>query len=243
MTESALVSIIIPARNEELYIGRTLEALFVAARNLETAGGRAETIVVDNASTDATADRAGEFPVTVVREETRRIASVRNAGARAARGEFLVFLDADSRPSPNALVRIAETLSSGRYAGGGVKIRPEKWNLGVLVVYGGLPLVTRILGVSAGMLFSTREAFDAVGGFDERLYAAEDLELAIALKRHARICGKKFANLSDVYITTSIRKLHKSTIREHLIFPWYLVNKQAVRRRENCRLWYNDGYR
>jgi glycosyltransferase involved in cell wall biosynthesis len=238
-----VISVVIPAWNEEKYIGAALEALFAAAENLKAAGGEAEVIVVDNASSDATAERAARFGVKVIREEERRIATVRNAGARAATGGFLAFLDADSRPSPNALVRIRETLSSGQYLGGGVRIRPEKWTLAAAPAFAGLRVVERILGISAGMVFATREAFDAVGGFDESVYASEDLRFVLALREYARKCGKKFANLSDVSIITSIRKYRRARLGDLWAMPRYIFDRKAVEERRNCGLWYDERYR
>jgi len=241
--QGPLLSLVIPAWNEEHYITPTLETVFEAVAQLESAGGCAEVIVVDNVSTDTTVAKASAFPVRVVTEERRCIAAVRNRGARAACGDYLVFLDADSRPSPNSLVRIRETLSSGRYAGGGVRILPERWVPGVVPLFLLAPVLRLVYGISAGMIFATREAFEAVGGFNDLLYAAEDLEFVRALRAFARKTGKKFANLTDVNIRTSVRKFEKAGWRDWLIFPKYLLNRNSVRRRENCRLWYAEEHR
>lgn len=239
----ALVTVIIPAFNEADYIGPTLEALFEAVGNYEAAGGRAEVVVVDNASTDATVAAASSFPVRIVREEKRQIAAVRNRGAAEARGANLIFLDADSHPSPNALVRICGLLSTGGYAGGGVRILPGRWTLGTLWVMPLMPILQVVFGVSGGMIFCTREAFDAIGGFDESFYAAEDLDFVLRLKDWGLRRALAFGNLADVQIRTSMRKLSKATLADFLIFPHYLLDKSSVKRRENCALWYNGAYR
>jgi glycosyltransferase involved in cell wall biosynthesis len=243
MYEKARLSVVIPAWNEEKYIAPTLEALLAAGQTLESAGGAFEVIVVDNASTDRTVECAKAFPVTVISEQRRCIATVRNRGVEAARGEFLAFVDADSRASVNSLERIWRTLSAGKCAGGGVKILPDKWTLSVIPFYGLGPAMQLLLGISAGMIFATREAFDAVGGFDEALYAAEDLEFVRAIKAWGRKCGKKFANLTDVHIKTSTRKFTKASFRDWLIFPRYMLNPASVRRIENCRFWYAEENR
>ncbi len=82
------LSLIIPACNEEAYLGATLEAARQA--------GDVEVVVVDNASTDRTAAVATSFRAKVVRESQRSIARARNAGAANATGDVLVFLDADT---------------------------------------------------------------------------------------------------------------------------------------------------
>lgn len=238
-----MLSIIIPARNEEKYLGPTLESVFAAIDRLP--GGRrlVEVIVVDNISTDRTVECARSFPVRIVTEERRRIAAVRNRGAREARGRFLAFVDADSHPSPNAVLRIYRTLQSGRFAGGGVLIHPDRYVFGVLSAYVVLFVIRAFWGISAGMIFATAEAFHAVGGFDESLFAAEDLQFATALKKHALGRGLAFANLADVHIKTSTRKLEKASFADFLIFPRYLFDKESVRNLDNCRLWYSDENR
>jgi glycosyltransferase involved in cell wall biosynthesis len=243
MSGKPLVSIVIPAWNEEKYITATLESVFVAGMYLERAGGSYEVIVVDNDSSDATAARAAEFPVRIVREERHCIAAVRNRGARAARGEYLVFLDADSRASENSLTRICETLSGGCYVGGGVKIYPDKWSLRTFPFYAMGPVMMIVLGVTAGMIFSTREAHTAVKGFDEALYAAEDLDFVTNIKAFGRKTGKKFAHLTDVHIKTSVRKFRTARLRDWLIFPRYFLNRNIVRNADNCRFWYAEGHR
>ncbi len=243
MSDAPILSLVIPAWNEERYITPTLEAVFRAVRRLKAAGGTVEVVVVDNESSDATVERARAFPVRIVTEERHCIAAVRNAGARAARGRFLAFVDADSHPSENSLLRIREALSTGRYAGGGVRIHPERWFVRLLPLFLLAPCMRILLGVSAGMIFVTREDFEAVGGFDEGFYAAEDLRFVTALKRRADKTGKKFANLSDVHITTSVRKFDKAGWWDWLVFPKYLLNPESARRPENCRLWYSEGHR
>jgi glycosyltransferase involved in cell wall biosynthesis len=93
VSEMTAISFIIPAYNEERYLGRTLNAIDQAARTL---GEPAEVIVVDDASTDRTAAIAHAHGARVVSVRCRQIAATRNAGARDAQGEMLVFVDADT---------------------------------------------------------------------------------------------------------------------------------------------------
>ena len=89
----ALVSFIIPAYNEERLLGGTVDAIHQAARAL---GDPFEVIVADDASSDRTAAIAREHGAHLIAVEFRQIAATRNAGARAANGEMLVFVDADT---------------------------------------------------------------------------------------------------------------------------------------------------
>ncbi|HUJ80049.1 MAG TPA: glycosyltransferase [Nitrospiria bacterium] len=199
------VSVIIPAYNEAAYIGKLLDSLSVARQQLAP-GRHSEIIVVDNGSTDATAAIAQEKGATVVQESERKIAAVRNAGARAARGGTLIFIDADNLASPNLLAEIDRVMQSGRYVGGGVEVLPDRWSIGIAITYVFFWTSFWLLGVSAGVIFASRQAFNAVGGFDPTLYAGEDAKIVWQLKQWARGQGKRFCNLRSAHIITSTRK-------------------------------------
>src|SRR5450759_1941685 len=110
-----MISFIIPAHDEERLTGRTLSALHTAASALDEPY---EVIVVDDASTDATAAVAARHGARLVTVPHLQIASARNAGARHAHGDLLVFVDADTDVSeavPGAAVR---AIRSGAVGGG-----------------------------------------------------------------------------------------------------------------------------
>src|SRR6059036_2648824 len=89
-----MISFIVPAYNEEHELSDTLAAIRAAASG---APRPYEIIVVDDASTDATPQIASEAGAKVVRINRRQIAASRNAGGRTAQGEYLFFVDADTR--------------------------------------------------------------------------------------------------------------------------------------------------
>src|ERR1700740_1430848 len=91
-----MISFIIPAHNEEFELSSTLAAIHAASSNT---GQPYEIVVVDDASTDATPEIAAQAGAEVVRIKRRQIAAARNAGGRAALGEYLFFVDADTRIS------------------------------------------------------------------------------------------------------------------------------------------------
>src|SRR4051812_9742310 len=97
------VSLIIPAFNEERLIGETLSAVKIASAAFTRRGWDTELIVCDNNSTDRTNQIAQEAGARVVFEPVNQIARARNTGAAAATGEWLLFVDADSQPSPELL--------------------------------------------------------------------------------------------------------------------------------------------
>jgi glycosyltransferase involved in cell wall biosynthesis len=201
-----VISFIVPAHDEERLLGATLEALAHSAAALDESS---EIIVVDDASIDGTAAIARARNVRVVRVDARHIAAARNAGAQARSGDLLVFVDADTLVNPAVVLGTVGAMRGG--AGGG----------GAMVTWDGtLPIWARALArltqwsmsaatIAAGCyVFATRTAFDAVGGFDTRLYATEEIALSHALKK----CGR-FVILREQVITSG-RKLRTHSIAE-----------------------------
>jgi len=125
------LSFIIPAHDEERLLGPTLKAIAVASGAL---GERPQVIVADDASTDRTATVAREHGAFVVAVNRRQIAAARNAGASAATGEMLVFVDADTIVDA-AVVRAAVQAMHSGAVGGGCAVRFD----------GRLPLYGRVL--------------------------------------------------------------------------------------------------
>jgi glycosyltransferase involved in cell wall biosynthesis len=228
------ISFIIPAYNEERLLGRTLSAIAEAARVLNEAS---EVIVVDDASTDRTAEVAQAHAARVITVNCRQIAATRNAGASEARGEMLVFVDADTIITA-AAVRAAIAALRGGAVGGGCAFRFD----GRLPLWGrvmeavAVP-VYRLVGLASGcFLFCTRDAFRAVGGFDETLFGAEEAALSRALRGQGR-----FVVLRES-VTTSGRKLRAYSGREVLrvLLRLAVSGSNAVRRRETLDIWYGE---
>jgi|GEM_PF-5627576 len=112
-------SVIIPAYNEQVWLTRSLPALREAMHGLPWEG---EVIVVDNNSTDQTAQVAREHGARVVFEPRNQISRARNAGARVARGRYLVFLDADTYLSRQLLQTALRNLDERTCCGGGALV-------------------------------------------------------------------------------------------------------------------------
>lgn len=237
------ISVIIPAYNEEKYLGATIENVKQAIREYQkTYSLPVEVIVVNNNSTDRTDQVAREHGVRAVFEAKNQIAIARNAGGRAARGEIVTFLDADSHISLNLLTTVHEVMSSGQYIGGGVawvyRDKPSLWAtiLGVTRDVIG----RRIFGVSTGLIYTSKETFDKLGGFDERYYAAEEGRFILDLKKLGKKEGKKFCNIKEGYVITSARKFEQLkapmllwTGLKFVLFPWKFRDRKA------CSFWYD----
>ena len=179
-----MISFVVPAHNEQACLGRTLQAIHDAAC---TIGQPYEVIVVDDASTDATADVGRIAGAIVVPVNNRQIAATRNAGGRAAQGERLFFVDADTVIGPSVVASAVRHMDRGA-AGGGAPARFEgPVPLYIHLIMWWFGLLMRLGGMTGGaFMFCTREAFEATGGFDERLFGAEDAAMCWALKREGR---------------------------------------------------------
>lgn len=229
-----MISFVVPAYNEERLLGACLEAIHAAGRQL---GRPYEVVVADDDSTDATQSVAQTHGARVVPVSFRQIARTRNAGARATTGEFLVFVDADTLVTPRAVQAAVRALDEGA-VGGGAEARLE----GRLPLYVRLlqPLVLayfRIARFAAGcFIFCTRKAFEAVGGFDERLFGAEEIVLSQALKRQGR-----FVVLREPVITSG-RRLRAHSGWELLRFMGTLGfhGWGVARSRERMGMWYHN---
>lgn len=190
-----MITFIIPAHNEELLIGRTISALHTAAGAMSEPY---EIIVVDDASTDATSTAAARCGARVLSVNYRQIAAARNAGAAQAQGDLLVFVDADT-DVPRTVVGAAVHAMRVGAVGGGARARFD----GFVPIYGRILAwlwlwIQRFGHLASGcFLFCTRHAFEAAGGFDKTLYAAEDVVLSRRLKRLGR-----FVILREVVVTS-----------------------------------------
>jgi glycosyltransferase involved in cell wall biosynthesis len=239
-----LLSVIIPAYNEEKLIASAIGSVFRSNSPLLDQG-RVEIIVADNASTDSTATLAREAGARVVHEATRQIARARNAGARAARGDYLIFLDADSEMHPAQLQRVVELLDTGKVIGGGAVVSMEaSWDYQVFVKTWNT--ISRLARWAAGsFLFCTRAAFEETGGFDEQLFASEELALSKQLKALARRDGRKFVILTDLPVRTSNRKVVDHTRWEVYrgLFRLALRGRGGLRDRAACYFWYPETRR
>lgn len=232
-------AIVIPAWNEADFLGDTLRSIQQAMQAV--VGHHGDLIVVDNHSTDDTAAIAERAGVRVVFEPINQIARARNAGARAAGGDALVFIDADSAPPAALLQRALDRLDTGRVVGGGAMLAPDKpiddlarsglefWNR-----------IGRRLNVAAGcFLFVRRDAFDAIGGFDERVYAGEEIFLSRRLKRHGRRRGMRFEIIPEPPVITSVRKLEWYTPMQLARQAALVLIPGAVFSRFLCGTWYD----
>ena len=125
-----------------------------ARQNFHNGSNAVEVIVSDNCSTDKTAEIAESRGCTVVKEDKRVIAAVRNAGAAVATGEIICFLDADSQIHPNTFNAVEQAISSGKVVGGATGVTLDRMTLGIAMTYYlvMLPMIL-VTGMDTGVVF------------------------------------------------------------------------------------------
>ncbi len=182
-----LVSVVIPCYGQSVFLVEAIESVLAQEH------ARVETIVVDDGSPDDTAAVAARYPaVRYLRQANQGVSAARNAGLRASRGDYVVFLDADDRLLPGALAAGLAAFTahpecafvygefrfiSERGAVQGQRVRhPTTGDL-----YRALLLRNHIEMLST-VLFR-RDVLVAARGFETRLRAAEDYELLLRLAR------------------------------------------------------------
>jgi hypothetical protein len=183
-----LFSVVIPTLDRIALLRRTLATVFAQ----EHAG--AEIIVVDDGSTDGTPEYLASLAprVRVVRLERRGPGAARNAGATAASGDYLAFLDSDDLWFPWTLTTFADVIAHhGRpsfICGRFVQFSDERALADCPVqavraeVYRDyLSSWPRQLVIGAGMVVVKRDAFEAVGGFASDPVNLEDHDLSLKL--------------------------------------------------------------
>jgi glycosyltransferase involved in cell wall biosynthesis len=199
-------SLVIPAHNEELLLPRLLDSVFAARARWRQGPSAIEVIVADNVSTDRTATIAKERGCRVVEVEERRIASVRNGGAAVAEGEILCFVDADSEIHPETFNAIEDSSASGRVVAGATGVWMERWSLGIAMTWALFMPLVWLTRMDTGVVFCRKEDFVTIGGYDERRFFGEDVQLLWDLRRIGRKRKQRLTRLRTVKALGSTRK-------------------------------------
>jgi len=232
-----MISFIVPAHNEKACLGRTLAAIHESGR---AAGQPYEIVVVDDASTDHTAEIALQNNARVVSVNHRQIAATRNSGGRAAQGKYLFFVDADTTINPRTVILAIRSMDRGA-AGGGAPTWLDKnervplyvWVLVVITMIG-----AKLIGFTGGaFMFCTQTAFEATGGFDERFFWAEEGGFALALKRQGRfvVLWRPVHTSGRRFRTTSGLQILWTVTRAALVPRKMLTQRSSVQ-----KIWYDS---
>lgn len=239
------VSLVIPAFNEEKLLPQTLAAIERARAGFTDAGWESELIVCNNNSTDRTGEVAAAGGARVVFEPVNQIGRARNTGAAAATGDWILFVDADSRPSRELFAAAATMAASGRAIAIGSTVRLDGGGRAWRMLAESWNRLSRWAGLMAGsFIFVERAAFQEVGGFNLQLFAAEEIDLTKRLRTLGRKQGRRIVILHRTPLETSARKTELYSFRE--LFSFFLRGLfrpfSTLSRREACSPWY-DGRR
>jgi len=231
-------SFIIPAYNEQSLIAAAIDAIDTSAPAALTGGH--ETIVVNDASTDRTAEIARAKGARVIDVHKRQIAAVRNAGAQIATGQIFIFVDADTLVTIPTLRELDRLMQNPRILAGGARLDfdrpPPFWAHVAARIFLFFFFAANL--AAGGFIFARRETFLQAGRFDERFFCGEEVHLSKALKRLG-----KFRIIKQPVIT-SARKFRMKTARDHLNLLKHMVRrgKKGWESREGLDIWY-DGSR
>ena len=239
-------SLIVPAWNEAAFLSDTLQQVNAAIEQLHGSTEHiGELIVVDNNSTDNTAAIAREYGATVVFEPVNQIARARNRGATVASGQALIFIDADTVCSYQLLTSVLDHLASDLVVGGGSLITPDREvaPAGMRAIAGWNWISMRAKLAAGCFIYCRSDAFHAVGGFNERVYAGEELFLSRALKRWGRQHNMHFDIAWTDPVVTSARKLDWYNWPQLASQVLLILIPGAVFSKRMCKTWYDDGER
>jgi glycosyltransferase involved in cell wall biosynthesis len=209
-------SVIVPTYQEEGCIERCLYSI----AHQEYQREEFEIIVSDARSTDRTVEKARHYADRIILEDRRGIASGRNAGAKSARGDILVFIDADATLTPDFLSQVAITFVTQNVLATTGIAQPDDGNLLSRLVYYSTYILVRFFAFFGLYLFPgicvayRRSAFEAAHGFREDFGIVEDLDLS---RRISRLGICRINKKARAFVST--RRLEKhllSTVTFHV---------------------------
>lgn len=207
-------SVIIPALNEEKCISKTLKSLRKQTVN------NFEIVVKDGESEDRTIEIAQRYADRVISKKDISVADARNQGANDARGDILVFVDADTKLPPHTLEVFANLLKK-KVVGGSCRKIPEGGDALDRLLYEFVNVSTflsshlGIGGAHGNCMFIKKEVFRKVGGFDPRIKVAEEQELVRRASRFGR-----FIFLLNTHVNEDPRRIRRWG-RLRLYLTWF----------------------
>ena len=244
-----LITIAIPAFNEEKLLPSTLSAVAKAGEAFAERGWEMEVVVCDNNSTDHTGEIARVAGARVVFEEHNQISRARNVAGKAAKGEWIIFVDGDSKPNKVLFEATAEAMEKNGIVGGGTTVKFEggkKVPVAVLAAERIWNGISRVMCWPAGSyIFCRTYDFHELNGFSEQLYASEEIEFGRRLKKLGKKRQQRFQIFTQTPISTSDRKAYSVSYSEILrvLFLSVITVGRSCRKVENCNLWYDSQHR
>ena len=236
------LSIIIPAYNEEKLLPETLNRITASMAPL---GNESELIVVDNDSTDRTREIAKSFGAKIVTESVKNIGAIRNIGAKSATGDIFIYFDADTFIPENLLAVIDEKMDDPKCFGGAVDVDYGDFERSWLRF---MKRAWKFWGPFFNMKqgaaqFFRREIFEEIGGYDERIYLGEDIDIYWRLTKYAKQNGGTLAFIEDPKVITSTRRFDKMSLWDTMILTHPVYILLNWKRSKPWRRWYDGSVR
>lgn len=210
-------TIVIPTYNESEYLEKLLYSLKNQMKK------NVEIIVSDSGSTDETCQIARKYGAKVVMGPRKGPALGRNLGAKKARGEYLLFLDADCIVVAE-LLKVLESEIDENHIIYSVKFKPDRGKILDLILFELYNILNPLLikyapslAICSGQFICIRkDIFNRIGGFNQKLRLSEDRELMFMALRHGK---PKF--IKRTFIITSMRRIEKWGWTKYLLFHAY----------------------
>ena len=237
MRKNPTISVVVPAYNEEKYIGECLLAL----KNQTYPKDRYEVIVVDNNSTDNTAAIAKEFGVRIVGCQVQGVAAARVAGSEACDKDIIAQTDADSAPRADWLEKIANHFTKDHNLIGctgaaylrGVNPIFSKASFSIFNTFQRFNFLISKPTFSGFNFAVRRQSYKEVGGIDPNIVSAEDVDLSFRLKKAGKI---EF--FSDCVVYTSARRITNNPykfFKHHVRNYFAMISGKSPEPFENIR--------
>ena len=236
------ISIVIPAYNEEKCLPATLEKISAALTNLDCV---TEVIVVDNESTDKTAQIAKSFGAKVFTEKVHNIATVRNTGAKNSLGDVLIFVDADTLVPKTLFQTIADQMKDETCFGGAVAVDYEPFKRKWMKYYlrGGELWQTVFNWKQGATQFCRKSVFQIIGGYDETIFMSEDVQFYRRLTKYAKQKDGYLFFVEEPRVITSARRFDKMSVWKTLLLTHPLFFVLTSRKKRFWKDWYEKAVR
>jgi glycosyltransferase involved in cell wall biosynthesis len=203
-----MISVIIPTLHEERYIEKTLASLFRFKPEIEI-------IIVDGDSKDKTVEVASRYADRVLSVTSRGIAKAKNLGAKHAKGDVLIFIDADVLVPNSFLQKVTKVFEDQSIVAATCKIMPVKPRTLEFIYFSLLNLSIRFsiqalaktkfkLGSRGEFIAVRKSEFEKVGGFNEKIACLEDFDFTFRLFKF-----RKFTFIQDLVVYESLRRIRK----------------------------------
>lgn len=226
----SLISVIIPALNEEATLGQTLD-------QFDRLAGRWEVIVADSGSDDRTVEIAREAGAIVVEAAPAGRGLAMNAGVERARGDVLLFLHADTLLPEHAHDLIVNELADPAVAATGFRLRMDRdeWRYCLLSPISVLRFRVQRTFFGDQAIAVGRRDFDALGGYREPVLM-EDVELSRRIRKRGEL------RLLPAYVTTSARRFERDGVFRTLLLMSLFQAAYAIGVSADCLAnWYRHA--